>query len=171
MDKAFLDIIEANKKEYERLMQDDNYTEVRFNPKNGALSAIHKDHSFDPTIGKFKIPRGDYERISLDVLYDYGNSIILESEKKGYEVKTPDGLLNGMLFDIKGIEGSSRRAIKDAISKASGQGATIAVLYFHDKSIYNIDIVKNGYVKYLINSQSKRVQTVYCITGKYVYKM
>jgi hypothetical protein len=74
-------------------------------------------------------------------------------------------------LEIKGIEGNSDRVIKDAISKASGQGAEIIVLYFHDKSMYNIDIVKKGYQKYLINSQSKRVQTVYCIVGKYIYRI
>jgi hypothetical protein len=33
--------------------------------------------------------------------------------------KTPDGLLNGILFDIKGIEGINNRIIKDRISEAS----------------------------------------------------
>jgi len=56
--------IEANRRAYKRLLKDDNYTDVRFNPINGALAAIHKDHFFDPTIGRFGIPRGDYERIS-----------------------------------------------------------------------------------------------------------
>ena len=73
--------IEVNRKEYELLLKDPNYMDVRFNPKNGGLSAIHKDHNFDPTIGLFKIARGDYERISLNVLYNYGNSVILGSAK------------------------------------------------------------------------------------------
>ena len=73
---SLADKIEANKIEYERLLKDDNYANVRFNPRNGALSAIHKEHRFDPTIGIFGIPRGDYERISLNVLYDYGNCLL-----------------------------------------------------------------------------------------------
>ena len=36
--------IEANRREYERLVADPNYTDVEFNPKNGALKAIHKGH-------------------------------------------------------------------------------------------------------------------------------
>ena len=36
MDKVLSDRIEANRKEYERLIKDDNYTDVRFNQKNGA---------------------------------------------------------------------------------------------------------------------------------------
>jgi len=38
--------VEANRIEYERLLKDENYIEVRFNPKNGALSAIHKKPQF-----------------------------------------------------------------------------------------------------------------------------
>jgi len=171
MDDYYKTRIEASRKAYERLLKDENYTEVRFNPENGALSAVHIDHNFDPTIGKFGIPRGDYERKALSVLFEYGNRVILESEKKGYEIKTPDGFLNGTIFDIKGIEGSSRRAIKDAFSKASGQGAEIVVLYFHDKNMLNIDAIKDSYSMYLINSRSKRIKTIYCITGKYVYKI
>jgi hypothetical protein len=67
MDKSLADRIDANRNEYERLLIDDKYTNVRFNSRNGALSAIHKEHNFDPTIGIFGIPRGDYELISLDV--------------------------------------------------------------------------------------------------------
>ena len=59
MDKALLKRIEANKKEYHRLLKDDNYIDVRFNEKTGALSAVHKEHNFDATIGKFGIQRGD----------------------------------------------------------------------------------------------------------------
>ena len=163
--------IEANRSAYERLLKDDNYTDVRFNPINGALSAIHKDHFFDPTIGRFGIPRGDYERISVDVLFEYGNCVVLESEKKGFGIKTPDGMLNGIIFDIKGIEGSSQRLIKDAISKASGQGAEIAILYFQNKSIYNIGMVMDGFEKYLNNSHSKRVKTVYCIVENCIFRI
>jgi len=171
MNKALTDRIEANKKEYHRLLKDSNYTKVRFNPQNGALSAIHKEHLFDPTIGKFGIPRGDYERISLNVLYEYGNSVVLESEILEEGIKTPDGLFNDVLFDIKGIEGNSHRVIKEAISKSSKQGVEIVVLYFHDEQMFDIDFVRASYDKYLINSKSKRVKKIYCIAGKRLHKI
>jgi len=44
----------ANRFENERLLKDDNYTDVRFNPKNGALAAIHREHNFDPKRGKYE---------------------------------------------------------------------------------------------------------------------
>ena len=70
MNEALANRIEANRQEYYRLLEDSNYTGVRFNEKTGGLLAIHREHNFDPTIGKFGIPRGDYEKISVDVLYD-----------------------------------------------------------------------------------------------------
>ena len=58
------------RREYYRLLNENNYTNVRFNEKTRGLSAIHREHNFDPKIGKFGIPRGDYERIAVDVLYE-----------------------------------------------------------------------------------------------------
>ena len=163
MDKALTSRIEANRKEYERLLKDNNYTDVRFNPKNGGLSAVHKEHNFDPTIGKFGIPRGDYERISLDVLYEYGNSVILESEKLGYEIKTPEGFLNGKLFDIKGIEGIGENNIINNLKSANKKGVESIVFYYHDKNLFSEKQIRESYQFYLRNSNRKRIQYVYYI--------
>jgi hypothetical protein len=142
-----------------------------FDEHSGGYCVYHKLHQFDPTIGKFGIPRGDYEKKSASVLMGYGMSVILESEIKGKGVKTPDGLLNGILFDIKGIESESIRNIKNRISEASKQGVEIAVLYFHDSVLFDKDLVKEGYGKYLTNSNSKRIKKVYCIVGKYLHEI
>ena len=48
MNEVLADNIKANKKEYERLLRDDNYTDVRFNPKNGALSALQEEKNHAP---------------------------------------------------------------------------------------------------------------------------
>ena len=45
METAISERIEANRKEYERLLKDDNYTDVRFNPENWSLAATHKEHN------------------------------------------------------------------------------------------------------------------------------
>jgi hypothetical protein len=129
------------------------------------------NHLFDPTVGKFGIPRGDYEKNASKVLMNYGMSVILHSEKQGHGVKTPDGLLNGVLFDIKGIEGNSPRTIKDVISKSSKQGVETTVLYFHKTSMFDKDSVVKSYQQYLNNSKSKRIRKVYCVVGKYLHKI
>jgi hypothetical protein len=98
-------------------------------------------------------------------------SVVLRSEKSEYKTKISDGLLNNKLFDIKGIEGKSERIIKDKISEASKQGAETVVLYFHDNDMFDIDFVRSGYERYLTNSKSKRVKKVYCVVGKYLYRI
>jgi hypothetical protein len=163
--------IGENQKEYKRLLKDDNYTNVRFNPKNGALSAIHREHNFDPTIGKFGIPRGEYEKISLEVLYQYGKRIILDSEKTLYGLKSSDGLLEGISFDIKGIEGMSERNIIRKMYEASEKSAKILVLYYHDKTLFNKQKIIESYKSYLRNSKRKNVQTVYCIVDGKLYEI
>ena len=122
--------------------------------------AIHKEHNFDPTIGKFGIPRGDYERISLDVLYDYGMSIILGSETPIYQVKVAEGTLNGKKFDIKGIEGIGKRNIISKISDAGSQGAEIIVLYYHRVEMFDLQKIINAYNGYLKLSETKRIQNI-----------
>jgi hypothetical protein len=145
--------------------------DVRFNEKTGGLLAVHREHSFDPTVGKFGIPRGDYEKNSAKVLSAYGMNVILGSETSERGIKTPDGLLNGMFFDIKGIEGKSNRIIKDKILEASIQGAETVVLYFHDASMFDKEFVAKSYGRYLGASKNARIKKVYCIVGKYLHKI
>jgi len=163
--------IEANKKAYKRLLKDSSYTDVRFNPHNGALSAIHKEHKFDPTIGIFGVPRGDYERIALDVLYDYGRSVILGSEKSKLNKKISEGFLDKKRFEIKGIEGIGGRNIIDKISYAGKQGAEIVVLYFHDTAMFDKQKIINAYNGYLKLSKTKRIQGLYYIVDKKLHRI
>ena len=167
MDQVLARKIEANRKGYERLLEDSNYVHVRLTPINGALSAIHKDHNFDPTIGKFGIPRGDYEKISLDVLFENGKSIVLDSEVKNIGESAPEGLLDYVKFDIKGVEGTGRRNIISKITDAGHQGAETIVLYYHIPDVFNLPKITNAYKGYLNLSRTKTVKTVhYIVNGK-----
>jgi len=171
MNKTLVNKIEINKKLYKRLLKNRNYTDVRFNPKTGALSAIHKEHCFDHTIGIFGIPRGDYERITVEILFDYGRCVILESENKDIGTKTPEGLLDGKKFEIKGIEGTGKRNIITKISDASKQGVETVVLYFHDMNMFDLQKIINAYNKYLKLSKSKRIHNVYYIVDNKLHKI
>ncbi|GHT69195.1 hypothetical protein FACS189452_09770 [Bacteroidia bacterium] len=161
----------ANKREYERLRADANYTNVKFNDKTGGLLAIHKDHCFDPTIGRFEIPRGDYERIASEVLFNYGHSIILNSEKLARGLSAPEGKLDGKFFDIKGVEGIGKRNLIDKISNASKQGAETVVFYYPDISIFDRQNIRNAYNGYLKLSKNEKIQIVYYIVDKKLYKL
>jgi hypothetical protein len=164
------ELLKAAKVQYDAY-DSKTWIKAGFDEYSGGYCVYHKLHQFDPTIGKFGIPRGDYEKNAAKVLMNYGMDVVLGSEMSKKGIKTPDGLLNGLLFDIKGIEGISYRIIKDKISEASRQKAEIAVLYFHDTGMFNKDSVMQGYNRYLNNSKSKRVKRVYCIAGKYLYKL
>ena len=163
--------IKVNQETYERLLKDENYTEIKFNPKNGALSAIHKAHNFDPTKGAFGIARGEYERISFDVLYKYGNSVIMESENLGVGKKAPEGLLNGKRFDIKGIEGVGKNNIINNIKDANRKNVESVVLYYHDKDMFSKQQVQESYKSYYRNSKSKRIKHVYYIVDGKLHKL
>ena len=171
MNEVLSEKIEANRIEYERLMKDDNYTDVRFNHKNGALATIHREHHFDPTVGIFGIPRGDYERIVLNVLYDYGMAVILDSEYTEDGVKAPDGYLDGKCFEIKGIEGIGGRNVIDKISHAGSQGAESVVLYYHDANMFDLHKIVNSYKGYLKLSKTKKIKNVYYIVNKKLHKL
>jgi hypothetical protein len=149
----------------------DDWVKVGFDEHSGGYCVYHKDHLFDPTIGKFGIPRGDYEKNAAKVLSAYGMNVVLKSERCKDGIKTPDGFLNGVLFDIKGVEGNSQRRIKDVFSKSSKQGAEVTVLYFHDKNMFDMDFVKESYKRYLGASKNALVKEVYCVVGKYLHKI
>ena len=121
--------VKVNKEEYKRLLKDENYTDIRFNPKNGALSAIHREHSFDPK-------RGIYERNVQDVGYNYGNAVILGGEPGNkYNVKYTDGTWNGRPFEIAGKETATSSNIKKGLNHcASKPNVKIAILYFPNKN-------------------------------------
>jgi len=130
-----------------------------------------KNHNFDPTIGKFGIERGNYERISLDVLYEYGNSVILESEKLGRKIRSTEGVLNGKLFEIKGIEGYSENNIIKDLKDASKKRAEIIVLYYEDRILFSDEKIRESYQSYLRNSISKCIKNVYYIVDRKLFML
>ena len=133
--------IRQNRAEYKRLKIDINYKDVKFDPKTGGLKATHKEHNFDPTIGRFGIPRGNYEKITRDALFKKGYNVTLRKETNEIGIKQPDGYVNGKLMDIKGIEGNPLYAL----SRANHQRVETAILYFHEQYIFNLDDVKQKY--------------------------
>lgn len=88
--------IEANRREYERLLADPDYTDVEFNPKNGGLKAKHKNHNIDKD-------KGWYELEVQETAYQHGHSVILEEEIHTIQgKKNVEGLFDGLPFEIAG---------------------------------------------------------------------
>ena len=95
----------------------------------------------------------------------------LSSEAPIYKSKVPDGLLNGKLFDIKGVEGVGKENVLKDIKGASKKGAEIVVLYYHKENLFDEKQIRENYNAYLRNSKSKRVQQVYYIVDRKLYML
>jgi hypothetical protein len=131
---------EHNKALYEKLKEDKNYTDVAFDPKTGGVTAVHIEHNFDPTIGKFGVPRGDYERNAIQGLFLNGHMVILNKEESNLVgIKQPDGFIDGRLMDIKGVEGNCLYAM----NRANVQKVDTCILYFHDETAFSLTDVRS----------------------------
>ena len=151
--------------EYERLRADKNYTDVKIDRKSGGLSAVHREHNFDPTKGCFGIPRGEYERLATEALRKNGYRVVLASEKAGKGTKTPDGSLDGVLMDIKAVEGTSKYTIKNKFDSARRQRVKSVILYFHTKELYSEERVADGWRFYMqeLGEHSQPITNIVCV--------
>ena len=128
---------EENFQEFIRLRNDPDYYDVIFDEKSGGVSAIHKEHQFDKTVGPFGYKRGLYERIVLTALRKHGHRIILNKEDSGlYLIKTCDGFLDGKTAEIKTIE---------------GDGCSFAVLLIATLMLFSFAISLIAFSKYFSN--------------------
>ena len=108
--------------------------------------------------------------LSIHQIYRFESNSQLESENAGIGEKTPDGKLNGMIMDIKAVEGAGKWTVKSKFHEATVQGAECVVLYFHDKSLYSLDRISDGWKKFLEDIDSDRykrsIKKVLCIVER-----
>lgn len=141
---------EENFQEFIRLRNDPDYYDMTFDEKSGGVSAIHKEHRFDKSVGPFRYPRGDYERFVLKVLRDRGHSVILLSEQQDFfKRKHCDALFDGVYAEIKAVETNGRWVIRRKLSQAEKQGACIALLFFPQRTLFDEERVIAGYLRYI----------------------
>ena len=141
---------EENFQEFIRLRNDPDYYDVTFDEKSGGVSAIHKEHQFDKTVGPFGYKRGLYERIVLTALRKHGHRIILNKEDSGlYLIKTCDGFLDGKTAEIKTIEGDGKWAIRTKIEVARKQNASCIILFFPTPETFSAKRIQSGWNDYL----------------------
>ena len=157
---------EENYQEYLRLKQNPDYYDVTFDVQSGGVSAIHKDHCFDKTLGPFGIRRGKYETRTMDCLRRHGHSIIMQSEASRIPMqKSCDCTIDEFSGEIKAVEGEGYWSIRTKLSQAIKQGADYVVLYFPIESLYSKERILNGL---LLNSKTtdganEPIKAIYCI--------
>lgn len=139
---------------YMGLIKSTGYHEIIYDSRSGGLSAIHNEHSFDKSISPFGYPRGNYERVVLEILRKRGECIILVSETpRGKSIKINDAEINGNAAEIKTVESSGRWAIRTKLYHAARQNADIVILYFPSSSLYSKQRIIWGWERFLSDKQ------------------
>ena len=169
--EEFFRPIDEHHKEYMDLSKNPDYNEVKFDWGSGGIKATHKDHRFESQIGCFGIERGEYEKYARDALFRKGYSVILQKEDTNSGTVQPDGFLNGVLMDIKGVEGNPMWSI----NRACTQKVETCILYFHDHASFSEDDVRNKFLVDLpdwrnkqdyIHDKEMSVKTVVCVVNR-----
>lgn len=141
---------EENYQEFLRLCNNPDYYDVTFDERSGGMSAIHKDHQFDKTLGPLGYKRGRYERIVLVALRNHGHRIILDKEDSSlYHMKAYDGFLDGKTAEIKTIEGKGKWAIRTKIEVARKQNASCIIFFFPIPDTFSAERIQSGWNDYL----------------------
>ncbi len=164
---------EDNFQEYLRLLRDPNYVDVCFDEQSGGVSAVHREHQFDKSIGPFGYRRGQYEYDVIKVLRESGHSIILEPEFSSGETvkKSYDGFMDGISAEIKAIESNGRWSIRTKISKAKKQGAQTIILYFPIEKLFSKLRVEQGWTDFTSSQTDEPNLCVLCVVGEKVLEI
>lgn len=159
--------IMARHDEFVKYLKNNDYKDQKFDWESLGYQATHNEHNFAEEIGKFGIQRGDYERNSVEALVKSGHSVVLRSEKGADGIKQPDGYLDGVLMDIKGVEGDCFWSL----NRANHQQVKTVILYFHDKTLFNINAVENKWKQLpdwinktdYIKDKTIYIENVFCV--------
>lgn len=166
--------MEQRRELYQQYKDDPNYKDVIFDEKSGGLSAVHILHKFDSDMGLFGIKKGQYEKDCVGVFRKKGHVVILNSEKMGYKVKTPDGYLDGVLMDIKSIESTGKWAVKDKLHDATKQGVECVILYFPKKYLYSIERLNDGWDNFIRDKASQKypqtIKRIICVVENDIFE-
>lgn len=134
--------IMENHREYERLKNDQNYKDVKFNEKNGGLMATHKGHNLSETAGG-----GTAETDVQEAGFKAGHAVILLDET-GRSGKHIEGLWDGMNMEISRKNSTPNGIKKGLLHAASKPGCQIAIIVIRDDSL-DIESVNKAMTKYL----------------------
>lgn len=115
----------CNKREYERLKNDPEYTEVEFDPITGGVTGIHIGHNLDK-IG------GVYERHVLNAGRKAGHRVRLEDESKHKNhTRFTEGMWDEKEFEVAGRETATENNLVRGLKHCAAKRTTkIAILDF-----------------------------------------
>lgn len=152
----------TNRELYKRYNGDPDYSDVKFNRETGGMTAIHKDHNFDKN-------GGEYEKNVMNIGYNIGHSVILESERNGkWRERFTDGLWDDKKFEIAGCETAIANNILSRIKHcASKRNTAVAILYYpkggFDQAVLNRAIARYKGLEKLNDGQYLKFEKIICI--------
>ena len=140
---------QKQRKYYERLKKSDEFCSVDFDEKLGGVLAIHKGHNYDQNIGKYGIPRGEYEMYAAKFLQKRGYRVLMQNEQLGNGVKAADLLLDGIRADIKSIEETGKYTVVNAFKRAEAQKCSTVIIYIHNTETFSTDYIDSQWDKFI----------------------
>lgn len=158
---------EHNKALYERLKNDNNYTDVEFDEASGGVKATHIGHNLDKVGGK-------YELDALIAGVKAGNAVVLENEKFGdVGQRFTEGLWNGKPFEVAGCETGSAnnilRGLKHCASKRETEFAVIVLSNSDfDKLVFETAIKRFKGLEKLNDGQYLKFKKIICVHNQEV---
>lgn len=155
--------------EYERLRNNAEYINVRYDRNTLGLMATHIEHNFDKIGGK-------YEKAVQSAGYNAGHSVILEKEfGEVIGVRFTEGTWDGMQFEVAGRETATENNILRGLKHCAAKKKTeIAILYFPNVG-FDEDLLSNAIRRYnglkkLKDGQFLQFKRIICVeNGEIVY--
>lgn len=128
---------EINQRKFQGYLNDQNYTNVKFNHENGAFMATHREHNLDRK-------KGWYETDVQKIAFDNGYSVILQKEDNTVKnMKNVEGTWDGKRFEIAAAETGTANNILRALKHcATKPDCSVAVVYLPNE--VNQDNIDRG---------------------------
>ena len=154
---------------YARLLEDEEYKNVRFDRRTLGLMATHVEHNFDKIGGK-------YERSVQKAGYRTGHSVILEKEYGDViGQRFTEGTWDGMEFEVSGRETATpNNVLRGLVHCAAKRKTEVAVLHFpnggFDESVFEKVLKRYKGLERLEDGQFLKFKRIVCVEhGEIVY--
>ena len=154
---------------YARLLEDEEYKNVRFDRRTLGLMATHVEHNFDKIGGK-------YERSVQKAGYMTGHSVILEKEHGDViGQRFTEGTWDDMEFEVSGRETATpNNVLRGLVHCAAKRKTEVAVLHFpnggFDESVFEKVLKRYKGLERLEDGQFLKFKRIVCVEhGEIVY--
>ena len=169
------EFIEQRRQEYEQYKNDPDYEDVQFNPENGGVMAIHKEHKTHPNDTNAHIINGetlyadDLEKNFRYVTFKKGHKVIFKKEED-HETDL-DMYLDDVLMDLASIT-DNREDYRSALGHKNDQlkkynhkrhitSNESVCLYFHDPTHFSYQKIVDGLNHIARYTRRVRIKKVY----------